>query len=62
MKDIRLRHTNRIDLSKTYSASLRGGVRGFPDAMALEPHSNEVTPTIKTITGFIVIVQIYEQD
>ena len=35
-----------------------GGCRGYEDAMAIEAHSNDVCPTVKTLTGFTVIVEV----
>ena len=60
MKKIRIRHTNGTDLSKTFSAKILGGGRGFGDALALETFSNDVSPTIKCIQGFTLIVEVYE--
>lgn len=56
MKKLRIRIANNVDVSKTFSASIRGGTRGYDDACAIESHSNDVSPTIKTIDGFTVIV------
>ena len=62
MKKIRLRHANNVDLTQTFSASIRGGggVRGFTDAMALETHSNDIYPTVKTV-NFCVIVEVSDE-
>lgn len=60
MKKIRLRHSNNVDLTQTFSASIRGGVRGFTDAMALETHSNDIYPTVKTV-NFCVIVEVSDE-
>lgn len=61
MKKLRLRIANGVDVTKTFSASIRGGVRGYEDACAVESHSNDISPTIKTIEGFTVIVEIDEE-
>lgn len=57
-KPIRLRHANGVDMTQTFSANLLGGPRSFGDANALETFSNDVTPTIRCIHGFILIVEI----
>lgn len=62
MKKLRLRIANEVDVNKVFSASIRGGVRGFHDACAIESHSNDVVPTIKTLVGFTVIVEPYEDN
>lgn len=61
MKKLRLRISNGVDVTRTFSASIRGGARGYEDACAVESHSNDVSPTIKTIEGFTVIVEINEE-
>ena len=60
MKKLRIRLSNGVDPSHPFSASIRGGVRGYADACAIEAHSNDICPTIKTLTGFTVIVEPYE--
>lgn len=62
MKKLRFRNANDVDMGKTFSASIRGGKRGYPDACAIETHSNDVSPTIKTLTGFTVIVEVNENN
>lgn len=57
MKKLRLRIANNVDITKVFSASIRGGTMGYEDACAVESHSNEICPTIKTIEGFTVIVE-----
>ena len=37
-----------------------GGLRGYEDACAVESHSNDISPTIKTVEGFTVIVEPYD--
>ena len=59
---LKLRIANNVNVTRTFSASLRGGVRGYADAVAVEAHSNEVCPCIKTVNGFTVIVEPYEQE
>lgn len=54
---LKLRIANNTNTSCLFSASLRGGVRGFADAVAVESHSNTVCPCIKTVSGFVVIVE-----
>ena len=61
MKKLKLRISNGVDVTRTFSASIRGGGRGFSDACALESHSNDVFPTIKTIEGFTVIVEVKDE-
>lgn len=51
MKKMRIRMTEGVDETRLFSASIRGGARGFADAVAIESHSNEVVPTIKAISG-----------
>lgn len=58
MKKIRIRHTNGTDLTQTFSAKLMGGSRGFSDAIAMETFSNDMTPTIKCVSGFTLIVEV----
>ena len=63
VKNIRLRHCNGVDLTRTFSAHLCGGGRGFGnDTNALESYSNELAPCIKTLIGFTLIVEVYEED
>lgn len=59
MKKLRFRIANNMDVTQPFSASIRGGSRGFVDACAVESHSNDVFPTIKTIECFTVIVLPY---
>ena len=61
MKKLKLRIANNVDVCRVFSASIRGGQRGYDDACAVETHSNDVSPTIKTVEGFTVIVEPYEQ-
>ena len=58
MKPIRIRHTNDTDLSRTFSAKILGGSRGFEDACAMETFSNDFTPTLKCMSGFTLIVEV----
>ena len=58
MKKLRLRIANDVNIGRTFSASIRGGSRGYEDACALETHSNDIAPTIKTVEGFTVIVEV----
>ena len=60
MKKIRIRHTNGTDLQRTFSAKILGGGRGFEDAVALETFSNDIAPCIKTMQGFTLIVEVYD--
>lgn len=62
MKKLRLRIANNVDCSRLFSASIRGGQRGYDDACAVETHSNDIAPTIKTVEGFTVIVEVYEEE
>lgn len=61
MKKLRLRVANDVDLTRTFSASIRGGQRGYEDAMAVESHSNDVAPTIKCLQGFTLIVEVEDE-
>lgn len=62
MKKLRLRIANNIDYNRVFSASIRGGIRGYEDACAVESHSNDVCPTIKCFGDFTVIVEPYEKN
>lgn len=53
----RLRIANNVDITRTFSASYRGGVRGYEDMCALETFSNEIAPCVKTLQGFTLIVE-----
>lgn len=56
-KKIGLRIANNVDTTKVFSANFRGG-RGIDDeTMALESHNNNVCPTIRTITNFVLICE-----
>lgn len=61
-KPMRIRHVNNVDLSKTFSAHLCGGSRGFEDANAVESYSNDTTPCIKVLMGFVLLVEVYEEE
>ena len=62
MKKLRLRISNGVDVNNNvYSATIKGGSRGFCDALALETYSNDVAPTILTIESFTLIVLPYEK-
>lgn len=62
-KKIELRISNNVDTTKVFSANLRGGGRGIDDeTMALETHSNEIAPTLRTLTNWILICEPYEED
>ena len=58
---MRLRHANGVDLTRTFSANLLGGPRSFGNANALESFSNEVTPTIQCLHGFVLIVEVEDE-
>ncbi len=61
MKQIELRRSNpEVNLNQVFSASIRGGSRGFGEIMAMEPFSNDVFPTLRTLTNFNVTSIIYE--
>ncbi len=60
MKKLRLKIANNVNVTKMFSASIRGGQRGDEDACTIETHSNDVFPTIRTVAGFIVIGEPYE--
>lgn len=61
-KPIKIRHVNNVDITKTFSAHLCGGSRGFDDANALESYSNDIAPCVKTIIGFVLLVEVYDED
>lgn len=44
-------------MSKCFSAHICGGSRGYDDACAIESYSNDLFPTIKTLIGFVVLVE-----
>ena len=58
---MRLRHSNGVDLTRTFSAKILGGGRGFVDDTALESFSNDLSPCIKTLVGFTVIVEVSDE-
>lgn len=58
MKPIKIRNSNHVDLHRTFVGQLHGGSRGFADAMALETFSNDLSPCIKTMDGFTLIIEI----
>ena len=58
MKKLKLRIANNVDTSRVFSASLKGGERGEGDCMALETHSNDVVPCVKTLMNFTVICEM----
>ena len=58
MKKLKLRIANNVDTSRVFSASLRGGKRGEGDCVALETHSNDVVPCVKTLMNFTVICEM----
>ena len=60
-KPIRIRHVNSVDLTKTFSAHLCGGSRGFDGANALESYSNDIAPCIKTLIGFVLVVEVEDE-
>ena len=45
-----------MDFSRPFSVFMRGGVRGYPDAMALDTVSNDFVSTIRTISSFNYVV------
>lgn len=58
---VKFRHSNiqSVDLLRPFSATIRGGTRGFGDAQALEPYSNEIFYCVTTFGGSkLVIVEI----
>ena len=60
-KPIKIRHVNGVDMTRTFSAHLCGGSRGFDDANALESYSNDITPCIKTLIGFVLLVEVEDE-
>lgn len=62
-KKIGLRIANNVDTTKVFSAKLCGGGRGIDhETMALESHSNDVCPTIRTITNFVLICEPMKEE
>ncbi len=59
---IRLRHRHGVRLDRAFSSTIRGGVRGFGDAVAMETFSNDLAPTIRTLSSFVVITEVYERE
>lgn len=52
-------NSGKVDHSKMFSGTIRGGVRGFGDAQALEPYSNELFSCVTSFGGNkLVIVEI----
>lgn len=63
MKKLRFRKVNDVDMSNTFSAHIVGGGRGYSqDVSAIESYSNDVSPCIKTVSSFTLIVEVYEED
>lgn len=60
-KPIKIRHVNGVDMTRTFSAHLCGGSRGYDDANALESYSNDITPCIKTLIGFVLLVEVEDE-
>lgn len=60
-KPIKIRHVNGVDMIRTFSAHLCGGSRGYDDANALESYSNDITPCIKTLIGFVLLVEVEDE-
>ena len=50
-----IRVSNGVSLGKVFSASLKGGCRGFIGAVAAETFSNTVTPAVRTLSNFLVV-------
>ena len=61
-KPIKIRHVNGVDMTRTFSAHLCGGSRGYDDANALESYSNDITPCIKTLIGFVLLVEVKDEN
>ena len=57
MDKMRLRVANGVDTGRLFSASIRGGERGFVDCMALETFSNDVFPCVKCLGSFCVVAE-----
>ena len=52
-------NSGKVDLSKMFSGTVRGGVRGFGDAQALEPYSNDIFSCVTTFGGAkLVVVEV----
>ena len=53
-------NSDKVDISKMFSGTVRGGVRGFGDAQALEPYSNDIFSCVTTFGGAkLVVVEIW---
>lgn len=52
----RFRIVNIVDFSRPFAVFMRGGERGYPDAMALDTVSNDFVSTIRTISSFNYVV------
>lgn len=61
-KPIRIRRVNGVNLNKTFTAHLCGGGRGYEDANALESYSNDLAPCVKTLMGFVLLVEIEDEE
>ena len=62
---VRVRNSNfdKVDISKMFSGTVRGGVRGFGDAQALEPYLNDIFPCVTTFGGAkLVVVEIWRRE
>lgn len=55
---LRLRVTEGVSVLRTFSASIKGGARGYPDCCALETFSNEVYPSMLTFERLYAVVYL----
>ena len=56
-------NSGKVDFSKMFSATIRGGVRGFGDAQALEPYSNDIFSCVTSFGGNkLVVVEIVKHE
>ncbi len=57
MKKLGIRICNGVDMTRSCSCQIRGGVRGFDDRTnAIDTFSNDTFPTIRTISGFVGVI------
>lgn len=50
-----IRGSNGVSIGKVFSASLKGGCRGFIGAVAAETFSNIMSPAVRTMMNFTVV-------
>lgn len=58
MKPIRFRKVNYVDMHKPFSATIRGGIRAYEDALALDTVSNDFFPAITTFPNKVLVLPL----